>query len=94
MAARSTASAALGAMRVAFFSTAAGIFIGAVALVYALAWNRHEWPAFHPWPAISMAGFVWAAYVGAFSRRAQVAGIGAAVVLGIAGTAFWVSATI
>ena len=94
MAARSTALPAPGATRVAFFSTAAGLVIGAMFVVYALAWQRHEWPAHHPWPAISMAGFVWSAYVGAFSRRAQVAGFGAAVVLGIAGMALWVSATI
>jgi len=94
MGTRSAGSPAAGATRVALFSTAAGLVIGAIVFVYALSWSRHEWPSHHPWPAVSMAGLVWSAYVGAFSRRANVVGMGVAIALGIAGMAFWVSATI
>jgi hypothetical protein len=93
MAADPTTPPAPSAVRVALFSTAAGFMIGVAIVLYRIAWSRHAWPIGHPWPAVSVAGFVVVAYVGAFRSRVPAAGMGVAVVFAIAAMALWMSAT-
>jgi len=65
---------------------------GAVMLVYGLAWVRHDWPPAHPSGAFWVSSCVVLAYYSAFCRRRSLpfmVGLGVAVALAIAFTAFW-----
>ena len=82
-------------LHVALFSTAAGFMIGALLVVYRLAWVRHTWPPGHPWVVVSTSCGVLIAYSSAFRPSREVRSrVGAGVVgsLWIRATILWVFA--
>jgi hypothetical protein len=88
-------SPAPSGLRIAVFCTAAGLFAGAIAVVYELALSRHHWPPGHPWSGLSLSMFVVHAYLAAFGRiRARAWAMGVVVTLGILSTSLWVHAAL
>jgi len=87
----------LPGLRIALFSTAAGLMAAAAIVVYGFAWMRGTWPLGHPWAAVCVLSNALIAYIGAFRRRrnrAASVAVGVAVGLAVAGTAVWAYAAI